>query len=138
MHRGAFVDKTAGGKQLRVRLGFEIHVEIISILINFWGHTHRETIPTRNSIAIINHFSLNPLDCFIIATKTYLCSYVRHREFTDMPLEQNTDTSFWSSFQCLPPVFVRIRCLETIFPSCHFEPHAPGPSVGSEKNAGVK
>ena len=26
------------------------------------------------------------------------------RKFPDVPLEQNTDSSFWSSFQCLPPV----------------------------------
>ena len=65
-----------GKKRLRVRLGFEIHVETISISINFLGHIHRETISTRNSIAIINHLSLNSLNCFIIATKTYLCLYV--------------------------------------------------------------
>ena len=64
------------GKTIRVRISFEIHVETISISINFLGYTHRETISTRNSIAIINHLSLNSLNCFIIATKTYLCLYV--------------------------------------------------------------
>ena len=98
------------GKQLRVRLGFKIHMETISISINFLGHIHRETISTRNSIAIINHLSLNSLNCFIIATKTYLCLYVsifwsdlecnKIIYKVDVPLEQNTDTSFWSSFQC--------------------------------------
>ena len=63
-------------KQLHVRLGFEIHMETISISINFLGHTHREIIFTRNSMAIINHLLLNSLNCFIIATKTYLCLYV--------------------------------------------------------------
>ena len=31
MHGGVFVDRKTGGKQLRVRLGFEIHVETVSI-----------------------------------------------------------------------------------------------------------
>ena len=66
----------AWNKQLRVRLGFEIHVETIAISTNLLGHTHRETISTRNSIAIINHLSLNSLNCVIISTKTYLCLYV--------------------------------------------------------------
>ena len=78
-------------------------METISISTDFLGHIHRETISTRNSIAIINHLSLNALNCFIIATKTYLCLYVSIlwsdlEEFPDVPLEQNTDTSFWSSF----------------------------------------
>ena len=64
------------GKQLRVRLCFDIHVETISISNIFLGHTHRETISTRNSIAIIYHLLLNSFNCFIIATKTYLCLYV--------------------------------------------------------------
>ena len=51
-------------------------METISISIKILGHTHRETISTRNSIAIINHLSLNTLNCFIIATNTYLCLYV--------------------------------------------------------------
>ena len=108
MHRGAFDDKKAGEKQLCVRLGFEMHVETISISINFLGHTNRETFSTRNSIAIINHLSLISLNRFIIATKTYLWLYVSilwsnlEREFLDVPLEQNTNTSFWSLFLCLP------------------------------------
>ena len=48
-------------------------METISISTDFSGHTHRETISTRNNIAIINHLSLNALNCVIIATKTYLC-----------------------------------------------------------------
>ena len=51
-------------------------MDTISNTINFFGHTQTETISTRNSIAIINHFSFNSLNCFIIATKTYLCLYV--------------------------------------------------------------
>ena len=42
-------------KKLCVRLGFEIYVETISISTDLLGHTHTETISTRNSIAIINH-----------------------------------------------------------------------------------
>ena len=61
------------GKQLSVRLGYEIHVETISISTHLLGHTHRETISTWNSIAIIIHISLNASNCFIIAAKTYLC-----------------------------------------------------------------
>ena len=77
MQRDAFVDKNKlGKKQLRVRFGSEINVETISISINFLGVTQRETISTRNIIAIINLISLNSLNCFIIAAKTYLCSYV--------------------------------------------------------------
>ena len=64
------------GKQLSVRLGYEIHVETISISTHLLDQTHRETISTRNSIAIIIHISLNALNCFIIAAKTYLCLYV--------------------------------------------------------------
>ena len=61
--------KKMGEKQLRVHLDFEIHVETISILTGFFfGYTHRETIVTWNSIAIISHLSLNALNCFIIAT----------------------------------------------------------------------
>ena len=60
----------------RVRLGYEIHVEAIAISTDSLGHTQRESISTRNSIAIINHFLLNTLNYFIIATKTYLCLYV--------------------------------------------------------------
>ena len=48
----------------------------ISISTHFLGHTHRETIFTRNSITIINHLSLNALTYFIMVTKSYLCSYV--------------------------------------------------------------
>ena len=51
-------------------------METISISTNFLGRTHRETISTRNNIAIFNHLSLNALNCFIIATKTYICLYV--------------------------------------------------------------
>ena len=76
MYREAFDDKKLGKKQLRVRRGYEIHVETIAISTNSLGHTHRETISTRKSIAIINHFLLNALNYFIIATKTYLCLYV--------------------------------------------------------------
>ena len=76
MNRGTFGDKRLGKKQLRVRLGYEIHVETIAISTDSLAHTHRETISTRNSIAIINHILLNALTCFIIATKTYLCLYV--------------------------------------------------------------
>ena len=76
MHGIVFVDKKAGGIQLRVHLSFEIHVETISISTDFLGHTHKETISTWNNITIINHLSLNALNCFIIATKTYLCLYV--------------------------------------------------------------
>ena len=76
MLREAFVDKKLGKKQLRVRLGFEIHVETIAISTNLLGHTHTETISTRNSSAIINNLSLNSLNCVIISTKTYLCLYV--------------------------------------------------------------
>ena len=75
MHGGVFVDRKTGGKQLRVRLGFEIHVETISISTDFLA-THTETISTRNNIAIINHLSLNALNCFIIATKTYICLFI--------------------------------------------------------------
>ena len=63
-------------KQLRVRLGYEIYVETISISTDFLGHTHTDTISIRNNIAIINHLSLNALYCFIIATKAYLCLYI--------------------------------------------------------------
>ena len=63
-------------KQLCVRLGYEIHVETTAISTDSLGHTHRETISTRNSIAIINHFLLDALNYLIIATKTYLCLYV--------------------------------------------------------------
>ena len=77
MHRGTFDDKRIEKKkQLRVRLSYEIHVETIAISADSLGHTHRETISSRNVIAIINHFLLNALTCFIIATKTYLCLYV--------------------------------------------------------------
>ena len=51
-------------------------METIAIPTDSLGHTHRETISTRNNIAIINHFVLNALNYFIIATKTYLCLYV--------------------------------------------------------------
>ena len=68
--------KSWGKKQLRVRLGYEIHVETIASSTDSLGQTHRETISTRNSIVIINHFLLNALNYFIIATKTYLCLYV--------------------------------------------------------------
>ena len=51
-------------------------METISISTDFIGHTNRETISTRNSIAIISNLSLNALNSFIIATKTYLCLYV--------------------------------------------------------------
>ena len=51
MHRGVFV----GENQLRVRLGYGNHVETISISTEFFGQIHRETFPTRKSIAIINH-----------------------------------------------------------------------------------
>ena len=77
MHRGAFDDKKLKKKKkLRARLGYEIHVETIAISTDSLGNTYRETISTRNSIAIINHFLLNSLNCFIIATKTYICLYV--------------------------------------------------------------
>ena len=64
------------GKQLRVRLGSQIHVENISISTDFLGHIHRQTISTRNSIAIINHLSLNTSIFFIKATETYHCLYL--------------------------------------------------------------
>ena len=51
-------------------------METISLSTDYFGHTHRETISTRNSITIISHLSINTLNCFIIATKTYLCLYV--------------------------------------------------------------
>ena len=51
-------------------------METISIPADFLGHTHRETISTRKSIAIISYLSLNALNCFIIATKAYLCLYI--------------------------------------------------------------
>ena len=76
MHRGVFDDKKLGKKQLSVRLGYEIHVETISISTDFSGNTHSETISTRNNIEIINHRSLNALNCFIIVTWAYLCLYV--------------------------------------------------------------
>ena len=60
-------------KQLRVLLGYEIHVETILISTDFLGHTHTETISTWNNNAIINHLSHNDLNCFIFATKAYLC-----------------------------------------------------------------
>ena len=44
MHRGVFVDKNSGKKELLFRLGYEIHVESISISTDFVGHTQRETI----------------------------------------------------------------------------------------------
>ena len=76
MHREAFVDKMLGTNNFVFALVFEIHVETIAISINLLRHTHRETISTRNSITIINHLSLNSLNCVIISTKTYLCLYV--------------------------------------------------------------
>ena len=76
MYRGAFDDKKLGRKQLRVRLGYEIHVETTAISTDSLGHTHRETVSTRNSIAIMNYFLLITLNYFIIATETYLCLYV--------------------------------------------------------------
>ena len=75
MHRGVFDDKKLG-KQLRILLSYEIHVETISISTDISGHIHTETISTWNNIAIINHLSLNALDCFIIVAKACHCLYV--------------------------------------------------------------
>ena len=58
------------------KLGKTTSLVTISISTNFFGHTQRETISTRNNIAINHHLSLNALNCVIIATKTYLCLYV--------------------------------------------------------------
>ena len=51
-------------------------METISISSDFLGHIHRENISTRNSIAIINHLSLDALNYFIMVTKSYLCLHV--------------------------------------------------------------
>ena len=103
MHRGTFDDKRLGKKQLRVRLGYEIHVETIAISTDSLGHTHRETISTRNSIAIINHFLLNALTCFIIATKTYLCLYVSIL-WSDL---ESSPMFLWNNGELIPPFGAR-------------------------------
>ena len=105
-------------KKLRGRRGYEIHVETISVSTDFVDHTHRETtcISTRNSICRLILWFF-----FIKATEAYLLLYVSIL-WSDLqrpricPLEQNTDTSFWSSIQCLTPLHTVSE--EKVFKHC--------------------
>ena len=74
-HTGVFVDKKLGENNFVFASVLRIMWLLYRFQHNVWV-THTETITTRDSIAIIIHISLNSLNCFIIATKTYLCLYV--------------------------------------------------------------
>ena len=99
-------------------------MKTISISTDFLGHTHRETISSRNSIAIINHISRNALNCFIIAAKTYLCLYVSIL-WSDL---ESSRMCLWNKIP-IPPLGARSNVyhpckIQEIFPeSCKSSKH---------------
>ena len=74
MHRGFFDDKKLGENNFVVDTVMRLMWKLSRFQPILGPHT--ETISTRNSIAIINHLSLNALNYFIIVTKDYLYLYV--------------------------------------------------------------
>ena len=89
-------------------------MKTISISIKLLSYTHAETIFTGNSIGIINHLVRNASIFVIKATETYLCYTFLSFGAISKALGCAVDTSFWSSFHCLPPVLYPNQCYNEV------------------------